>query len=296
MYSYTESNPPYEPAQMRDDETIDLTNDAPALKEARSDVPSLIEPSQGSTVLGRVARSKFTLPWRLRAHRHFVRTLRRSVSNPFILEQVRQLKEAILASSIRDSGRNGGLTVAFASPRGGEGVSLLTLLLGFSLGECVHHRVAVLDGSFDQQRFSMLTHLFGLSRNSISVAKGESQIVGFWNMALSENLYFLKSTDLEQSMRFFSDRNLKTFLEKIGTHFDFTLIDLPPLLKESSGLFVLPQVDNLYLVTEAGKTKLRDVKKCIDLVEGTGGKLSGAIVNKQTAPLWSRLFWRDSFF
>lgn len=270
-------------------------NDAPAL-QALSAVRSPIDPARGTSVLGRVAQSKFTLPWRLRAHRQFVRTLRRSVSNPFLLEQVRQLREAILASSIRDRTRNGGITVAFSSPRGGEGVSLLTLLLGFSLGECVRHRVAVLDGRFDGQRFSVLTHVLGLSRNSISVAKGENQIVGFWNVGLSENLYFLKSTEFEQSMRFFSDRNLGAFLGDVRRHFDFTLIDLPPLLRESAGLFILPHLDDLYLVAEAGKTKLRDIRKCTDLVEGTGGKLSGAILNKQTAPLWSRLFWRDTFF
>jgi Mrp family chromosome partitioning ATPase len=74
------------------------------------------------------------------------------------------------------------------------------------------------------------------------------------------------------------------------------LIDLPPLLRESAGLFILPQLDDLHLVAEAGRTKLRDLKKCMQLVEGTGGKLSGVILNKQTAPLWSRLFWRDVFF
>ena len=182
------------------------------------------------------------------------------------------------------------------SPRGGEGVSLLTLLLGFSLGECVRHRVAVLDGRFDGQRFSVLRHVFGLSRNSISVSKGDNEIVAFWNVGLSENLYFLRSTEFDQSMRFFSDKNLGTFLGEVTKHFDFTLIDLPPLLRESAGLFILPHVDYLHLVVEAGRTRLRDVAKCADLVQGTGGKLSGVIINKQTAPLWSRLFWRDTFF
>jgi Mrp family chromosome partitioning ATPase len=277
------------------EESLGSTEERSVLKEL-SAVSSLDPIGGGSSLLRRVALSKFTLPWRLRAHRQFVRTLKRSVLNPFLLEQVRQLREAILVSSIRDRTRKGGITVAFSSPRGGEGVSLLTLLLGFSLGECVRHRVAVLDGRFDGQRFSVLTHVLGLSRNSISVAKGENELVGFWNMGLSENLYFLKNTELEQSMRFFSDRNLETFLGDVRTHFDFTLIDLPPLLKESAGLFILPHLDDLYLVAEAGRTKLRDIRKCKDLVEGTGGKLSGVIINKQAAPLWSRLCWRDTFF
>jgi Mrp family chromosome partitioning ATPase len=258
-------------------------------------VPASMDLDLRTSVIGRVARSKFTLPWRLRAHRPFVRTLKRSVSNPFLLEQVRRLRESILASTIRER-KNGGITVAFTSPRGGEGVSLLTLLLGFSLGECVRHRVAVLDGRFDGQRFSVLTHVLGLSRNSISVTKGENRVTAFWNTMLSQNLYFLKSTDFEQSMRFFSDRNLEEFLRGVRTHFDFTLVDLPPLLGESAGLFILPHLDDLYLVVEGGRTKLKEIGRCIDLVQGTGGKLSGVVINKQTAPLWSRLFWRDTFF
>ena len=259
-------------------------------------MPKCTDESNGTSVIGRLARSKFALPWKLRAHRHFVRTLKRSVSNAFLLEQVRELREAILASTIRERSRTGGITVAFTSPRGGEGVSLLTLLLGFSLGECVRHRVAVLDGKFDGQRFSVLTHVLDLSRNSISVAKGESNIVGFWNTQLSRNLYFLKSTEFEQSIRFFSDRNLGAFLGDARGHFDFTLIDLPPLLRESAGLFILPHLDHLYLVAEAGRTKLHDIEKCVALIKGTGGKLSGVIINKQTAPLWSRFFGRDAFF
>ena len=74
------------------------------------------------------------------------------------------------------------------------------------------------------------------------------------------------------------------------------IIDMPPLLKETASVFVVPHVDRLYLVTEAGKTKLTQVARCLLTVRQAGGQLNGVIVNKQKTPLWSRLFWREFFY
>jgi Mrp family chromosome partitioning ATPase len=258
--------------------------------------PISLQPDFNPPVLARIGRSNLDVPWKLRAHRPFLRSLKKATTNPFIIEQVRQLRDAILASTIRGKTREHGMVVALTSPRGGEGVSLLSLLLGLSLADCVRHRVAVLDGSFDGKRFSVMTQVFGLVRNSINITQGERQVVGFWNRTLLGNLYFLKSSEFEQSLRFFSDRNLDSFFREFRTSFDFTLIGLPPLLKESAGFFPAPYLDDIYLVTEAGKTKLKDVGRCQRLVEEAGGKLSGAIINKQTAPFWSRFIWREAFY
>jgi len=59
-------------------------------------------------------------------------------------------------------------------------------------------------------------------------------------------------------------------------------------------VFVLPHVDRLYLVTEAGRTRLAEVQRCIDLCQQAGRQLNGVIINKQDAPFWTRfLLARD---
>ena len=110
------------------------------------------------------------------------------------------------------------------------------------------------------------------------------------------NVYFLKNSSGELSLDFFSDKQLEAFLKSLRQQFDFTIIDMPPLLAESSNVFVAPAVDRLYLTVSAGKTRLAEVDRCIQITEEAGGKISGVIVNHQKAPLWSRLFWKEYFF
>ncbi len=247
------------------------------------------------SLLDYVASGNVTVPRKFRAQKAFFRFLKRAGSDPAILSEVHRLRDAVILSTVREKAPEGGLTVALTGADGGEGTSILSLLLGLSLGECVHRRVAFLDGRFNIQRFQLLADVLGLSKNSVSIQKGSNEVVGYYNEA-HPNICFLRNASAERSMQFFADKKLPVFLSDVRRAFDFTIIDLPPLLKETASVFVVPHVDRLYLVTEAGKTKLLQVARCLQTVRQAGGQLNGVIVNKQKTPLWSRLFWREFFY
>jgi len=57
------------------------------------------------------------------------------------------------------------------------------------------------------QRFEILAEILGLSKDSVSIRSGFSDIAGFYNER-HRNVYFLQNVAGERNMQFFSDKRL----------------------------------------------------------------------------------------
>lgn len=237
-------------------------------------------------------RAGRAVPGASRRDRAFLGRLAKAASDREFREGLRRLRDAVLRSYLAREGR-GGRIVAMAGVRGGEGASTFALLLAMALGSSRHYRVAYIDGRLDAGRFEAFTGTFGLSKNSFHVEKDAEGVSGYYNESVP-NVYFLRSGPLE-SLQFFSDKQLQGFLGALRDEFDFTILDVPPLLSESSHVFVLPSVDELYLVAASGKTKLIDIDECIGLAQETGVDISGVVLRQRRVPVWSRRLWRGYF-
>src|SRR5206468_8706040 len=189
-----------------------------------------------------------------------VRSLKRVGSHGPLLEGVRRLRDSVILSVGRDNSQ-GGATIAMCSPRGGEGTSLLALLLGLSLGESPQRKVAILDGRFSSRRFHVLLDFFGLSIHPARFQQSLGHLSGYSGPA-HPNVQFLQSSKALDTVEFFSDKGLIDFLSEVKSRFHFTILDLPPLLGEPSCSLVLPFIDRLYLVVEAGRTRRVELTKC----------------------------------
>lgn len=274
-----------------------IQNDGILLEDSAPAAPRPVtSPDPGSSLLGLVRKGSLRIPRRHRAQRSFFRFLKRAGSDRRFQEEIGRLRDAVVLSALRDEKTDaGGLTVGLLGVHGGEGTSLMALFLGLALGECTQRRIAFLDGKFSVQRFEVLSSVLSLARNSVNVQKGFTDITGYYNER-NPNMFFLRNTVEERSVHFFSDRRLGFFLSELRQQFDFTVLDLPPLLKETASVFALPHLDRIYLVAESGRTRLADMEKCLDTVKEAGCRVHGILLNKQSAPWWSRLFWRDFFF
>lgn len=243
-----------------------------------------------------VTKGSHSIPRRSpRAHRAFLRTFKNVASNSLLMEQVSRLRDSVIFSRLKDRPNSGGLTVALTSPRGGEGTSLVRLLLGLALGECQTRRVAVLDGRFDPQRFGLLARALNLSQNSFSIQNGSSVIRGYCNERYP-NIYFLSESKPVSYASFVPEMSLAAFFEKLRERFDYIIIDMPPLIRDTASWFLLPHADRLYLVVEPGRTRTADIKKSFEIVKDVGSKVSGVVLSKQKIPLWARFIWREFFY
>ena len=243
----------------------------------------------------RANRKIFRLPEAHRSQAAFFRQLKRAGSHRAQTRQIACLRDAIVVTAIGKKEIDGGTIVALSGPKGQEGTSLISLLLTHALGNCTHRRIAWIDGGFSSERFAALADVLELSPASITFRKGGSELAGYSDESRPNVVFFKNSTD-EKSLDFFSDHRLGRFLSEVRHHFDFTVIDMPPLMRETSNLFLMPLVDRFYLVGVPRQTAMSEIHKCISTAQQAGGEISGVILNKQRAPIWSRFLWRDFFF
>lgn len=271
-------------------------NPRSAQKSDTSKLPARPRRSPGETysLLAHVLEGRIQVPKEHRQQRQFFRLLKRVRSDPRFLEAIHRLRDSIVRSSLQKSTRKGGLVISFAGVNGNEGTSFLSLLLSLSLGSGTRYRVAFLDGRFSDLRFEVLSHVLSLSKNSCELHKGETILNGFYNKS-HPNIYILRKSGEEHSMEFFSDHRLQDCLTQLRQQFDFTIVDMPPMLTDSTNSFITPLVDQRYLVVQAGRTRLADIDRCIDIAAELETDLTGVVVNGQKTPLWSKVFWKDYF-
>ena len=250
-------------------------------------VPTVSADADGGT------SSNVVVPAENRSQKAFFHFLNRAESNSAVTESISHLRDAIVVTAIGNKATNGTI-IALTGARGSEGASAISLLLARSLGNCSNRRIAWIDGNFDGERFARLSKILELSQNPIKFKKGASVLTGHSSRSQS-NVSFLKHSGAEKCLDFFSDRRLALLLSEVRQQFDFTVIDMPPLTRGTSGLFLIPLVDHLYLVGVLRRTTYSEIEKCVSTAKQAGGAISGMILNKQRTPVWSRMFWKDFF-
>jgi hypothetical protein len=77
-------------------------------------------------------------------------------------------------------------------------------------------------------------------------------------------------------------------IDELRSHFDYTLIDCPPLQTNLDVLGVAPVVDGVILVVEANRTRSDQVLRAEHQIQAAGGVVRGHILNKQKqfVPQW----------
>jgi capsular exopolysaccharide synthesis family protein len=68
-------------------------------------------------------------------------------------------------------------------------------------------------------------------------------------------------------------------IAECARHFDFVLLDSAPLLPVFDSHYLTRRCDANLLVVRSGRTSRHAIKQSLDLVEGVGGKVTGAVLN-----------------
>lgn len=73
---------------------------------------------------------------------------------------------------------------------------------------------------------------------------------------------------------------MKQILDALRAHYEWVLIDAPPLLAMADAPVLCPLVDGVVLVIGAESASKPAVMRAIDQVQGIGGKIAGLVLNK----------------
>ncbi|MFN0157970.1 MAG: GumC family protein [Bacteroidota bacterium] len=75
-------------------------------------------------------------------------------------------------------------------------------------------------------------------------------------------------------------REMRGFIEQAQREYDIILLDASPVLAATDASILSTNVDGVVIVTASGTTRVADVERTIEMIEGVGGKILGYVLNK----------------
>jgi|WetSurMetagenome_2_1015567.scaffolds.fasta_scaffold150162_2 protein-tyrosine kinase len=158
---------------------------------------------------------------------------------------------------------------------------------GGTLANYYGHRVLLLDLNF---RFPGLTRLYEDDFHELDdIFRSES---GFLpqNDGKNGNLYVVScnNTQTADVSKLLDSQKYTIFMEEMKLHFDFILVDTPPVITYSESRLIASKMDGVVLVLQSGKSRLGQAERAIREIESVGGKLLGVVLNRRKfhIPKW----------
>jgi len=190
-------------------------------------------------------------------------------------EAFKAIRTNVLFSSTED----GPKTIVVTSTAPGEGKTLVATNLAISLAQA-SLRVLIVDadmrkprvhGVFKQPQEPGLSNvLVGNAKASESVRS--TDVPGLW--ALSAGMLPPNPAELLGSKRF------KEFVTTLGQHFDWVIIDTPPVMAVTDSVIAGNIVQGIVFVLGAEMTSRHTAQRAIEQLANSKGKFVGAILNR----------------
>jgi receptor protein-tyrosine kinase len=188
-------------------------------------------------------------------------------------EAYRTLRTAILAMNRQHSL----CVIAVVSPAPAEGKSATAANVALALAQ-TDKRVLAISADLRQPNL----HRFFRSPNDIGLADvllGEASLDEAMQM-VSPNLWLLASgRPSVRPAELLQSHAMPELRRREREHFDFLIVDCPPVLGLADTLAIAPFVDGVLLVARAERSKRGAVIHAVDQLEQVGAKLVGGVLN-----------------
>jgi capsular exopolysaccharide synthesis family protein len=168
--------------------------------------------------------------------------------------------------------------LAVLSPMQREGKSMTSANLAAALGQ-TDKRVLVLSADIRKPR---IHEYFGVSNEQglSEVLEGELPLKDSVQASRAGNVWVLPGGRVpERPAELLQSPAMADVVEEVRRRFDFVILDCPPLLGLADCLAVLPLVDAVLLVVQAGQTRGGAILETRDLLERVGASVDAAILN-----------------
>ena len=175
---------------------------------------------------------------------------------------------------------NRGAILSFGSSASGEGASFVSYNAAMMLATVYDQKVVWIDGNF----LSPQKKLIGQDRNTFSsLLKDPGRID---DLIASDNpLLVPGGADLMEARGLVADRNFHDLLANLARRFDFTIIDLPPVLNSTDTALMAAGTDGLLLVIEQKFLKREVIEHGLQGLRDKGVQVLGSVINRRTFDL-----------
>ena len=195
-------------------------------------------------------------------------------SDDIAIESLRSMRTAIHFALMNASNN----VIAISGPAPEIGKSFITTNLAAILAQG-GKRVLVIDGDM---RRGYLHKYF-----NADIKPGLSELLNHQNSyedvvqnSTVDNLYYItRGKSPVNPSELLSTDQFKAILEKASAHFDYVLIDTPPVLAVTDGIIIAQYAGLNLLIARHGKTQIKELEITVNRFEQANVKVNGVILN-----------------
>ena len=186
-----------------------------------------------------------------------------------------------LANRLLDHKREDrGAVIAFASTASGEGASFVSYNAALMLATVYHQKVCWIDANFQTPQ-KALAHAEGPSLATLlQNPERLAELRPAGNPTLVPG-----GLNLQAVRGLFADQKCHDLVRGLSARFDFTLIDLPPVLSTTDTALMATATDGLTLVIEQRFLKREIIGHGMEALRAKSVRLLGAVINKRSFDL-----------
>lgn len=186
-----------------------------------------------------------------------------------------------LANRLLDHKREDrGAVIAFASTASGEGASFVSYNTALMLATVYHQKVCWIDANFQTPQ-KALAHAEGPSLATLlQNPERLAELRPAGNPTLVPG-----GLNLQAVRGLFADQKCQDLVRGLSARFDFTLIDLPPVLSTSDTALMATTTDGLTLVIEQRFLKREIIGHGMEALRAKSVRVLGAVINKRSFDL-----------
>lgn len=195
-------------------------------------------------------------------------------SDPMVAERYRILFTRLEQLSLKHSYK----TIAVTSAIKGEGKTVTSLNLSWLMATEFGKKVLVIENDLRNPSISSSYLNMGRLSGLIDVIKGDADLRSAINRLEDTSLYFLPArASARNSSVLIDSQGMRSVLDNVKAHFDYVIVDSPPILPLVDMNILSRMVDGLVLVVKAGSTPKDMVKKAVGSLPGKN--LMGVVLN-----------------
>jgi protein-tyrosine kinase len=182
-----------------------------------------------------------------------------------------------LANSLLRLQKTGsGLALGFAASVAGEGASYVSHQVAIQLALNLRKRVIWIDGNFRDPQRKLGA---GSSLSFAALLQAPDRLA---ELAPDASPVFLRGgTELARLMGYFAADSYARLIRQLTADFDFTILDLPPILEATETAVMAGSLDGLLLVIESKRLKWEVIKSGVDSLREKDVPVLGAVINRR---------------
>jgi len=165
--------------------------------------------------------------------------------------------------------------------RHGEGTTTTAAVFASILVRRRGGRVAVVEANFRTPSFQTA---FGIRAvpGLAEVIEGKATLADVAQVTAVPNLFAIPAGDSTMpAAALFDSPALAAVLAQVREHFDFAIVDLPPVNVYGDALILGPRLDAAIIVIEADATRVPDVERARRTLERNGVRFVGTVLNRR---------------